>query len=26
LYEQALEKSFHKEKELTGLLKHFSKQ
>ena len=25
LYEQALEKSYHKEKELTGLLKHFAK-
>lgn len=25
LYEQALEKSYHKEKELTGLLKHYSK-
>ncbi|MBL4578686.1 MAG: 2-oxoglutarate dehydrogenase E1 component [Flavobacteriales bacterium] len=26
LYEQALEKSYHREKELTGLLKHFSQQ
>jgi 2-oxoglutarate dehydrogenase E1 component len=25
LYEQVLEKSYHKEKELTGLLKHFAK-